>query len=84
MFKKYFIVKFTMAGISNCIKFIKEKTKDDIKKKLVGVFPSNFIAKFITFHRTMNEKGTRYPFIIMNTDYSNKIGTHCGVFLTFI
>ena len=49
-----------MAGISNqnLLKFIEEKTNDDIKKNFVGVFPSNFIIKFITFHRMMNQKST--------------------------
>ena len=47
-----------------------------LKKKIGGVFPSHFITKFITFHRMMNEKSTRYPFIIMNTDRSDKKGTH--------
>ena len=83
MFKKYFIVKYTMAGISNqnILNFIEEKANDDIKKNFVGVFLSNFITKFITFHRLMNEKGARYPFIIMNTDRSNKKGMHWRSFL---
>ena len=47
-----------MAGFSNqnLLNFIQEKTNDDIKKKIVGVFSANFITKFITFHRMMNEK----------------------------
>ena len=32
----------------------------------------------------MNEKGARDPFIIMNTDHSNKISMHWWSFLTFI
>ena len=32
----------------------------------------------------MNEKSTRYPFIIMNTDRSDKKVRTGGVFLTFI
>ena len=81
--KKYFIIKFIMAGISNqnTLSFLEEKTNDDIKKKFVGVSPSNFITKFITFHRMMNEKGARYPVIIMNTDHSNKKSTHWWSFL---
>ena len=72
-----------MVGISNqnLLKFIEEKTNDDIKKNFVGVFPSNFITKFIRFHRMMNEKSTRYPFIIMNTDCSIKKWMHCWSFL---
>ena len=45
------------------------------------VFPSNFMTKFITFHRMMNEKSTWYPFIIMNTDRSDKKSTHWWSFL---
>ena len=52
-----------------------------LKKSFVGVFPSNFITKFITFHRMMNEKSTRYPFVIMNTDRSDKKGMHWLNFL---
>ena len=33
------------------------------------------------FHRVMNEKSTRYPFIIMNTDCSIKKGMHWWSFL---
>ena len=81
--KKYFIIKFIMAGISNqnTLNFIEEKTNNDIKKKFVGVFPLNFITKFIMFHRMMNEKGAQYPVIIMNTDRSNKKSTHWWSFL---
>ena len=74
-----------MVGIShqNLLNFTEEKTNNDIKKIFAGVFPSNVITKFITFHRMMNEKRTGYPFIIMNTARSNKVSTG-GVFLTFI
>ena len=46
-----------MGGISNqnLLNFIEENTNDEIKK-IVGIFPSNFITKFIKFHRMMNEK----------------------------
>ena len=52
-----------------------------ILKNFVGVFPSNFITKFITFHKMMNEQSTRYPFIIMNTDRRDRKGTHWWSFL---
>ena len=52
-----------------------------LKNIFVGVFPSHFITKFITFHRMMNEKSTRYPFVIMNTDRSDKKGMHWLNFL---
>ena len=66
-----------MAGIlnQNSLNFIEEKTNDDIKKKIVNAFPSNFTIKFITFHRMMNEKSTQYSFL-MNTDCSDKKGMH--------
>ena len=75
-----------MAGISNqnILKFIEEKTIDDIKKNFAAVFPSNFITKLIMFHSMLNKKGAWYLYIIMNTDYSNKKVTIGGVFLTFI
>ena len=40
VFKKYFIVKCTMAGISNqnILNFIEEKTNEDIKKILLVFF----------------------------------------------
>ena len=72
-----------MEGISNedIVNFFEEKTDDDLKKNFVGVFPSNYMVKFIRFHRTMAEKKGFYPFIIMNTDCSNKSGTHWWSFL---
>ena len=47
MFKKIFYCKIYNGRCfkSKYIKFYKEKTNDDIKKKFVGVFPSNFITK---------------------------------------
>ena len=54
--------------------------KHDLKKNFVGVFPSNYVTKFISFHEMMIEKN-RYPFIIMNTDRSDKKGTHWWSFL---
>ena len=67
-----------MAGISNqnLLNFLEEKTNDDIEKNFVGVFPSNFITKFMTFHRMTNKKSIQYLFIIMNTDRSDKNGMH--------
>ena len=71
-----------MEGTSKdkIVKFFEEKADDDEKKIFVGVFPSNHIIKFISFHEMMIEKG-RYPFIIMNTDRSDKKGTHWWSFL---
>ena len=67
-----------MAGISNhnIVDFIEKKASDDVQKKFVGVFPSNYVTRFITFHSMMTETRAQYPFIIMNTDHSNKKDTH--------
>ena len=71
-----------MAGISNetIVKFFENETDDDLTSNFVGVFPSNYVTKFISFHEMMIEKN-RYPFIIMNTDRSNKNSTHWWSFL---
>ena len=62
-----------MSGISNLTieEFIK-KENDNLKKKFIGIFPSNFITRFIAFHQLIKEKRGPYPFMIMNTDRSNK------------
>ena len=67
-----------MAGISNetIVKFFENETDDDLTSNFVGVFPSNYVTKFISFHEMMIEKN-RYPFIIMNTDLSDKT-VHIG------
>ena len=46
-----------MEGISNedIVNFFEEKTDDDLKKNFVGIFPSNYVVKFICFHRMMAE-----------------------------
>ena len=60
---------------------MKKKLAMNIKKKNCGVFPSNYVTRFITFHSMITETGARYPFIIMNTDCSDKKGTHWWSFL---
>ena len=67
-----------MEGISNddIVNFIEEKTNNSVKSYFVGVFPSNYVIKFVSFHRMMTEKRGRYPFMIMNKDRSNKSGMH--------
>ena len=80
-----FVIKklFEMEGISNktIVIFFVEKTNDDIKKILFGVFPSNYVIRIINFCSMMIESKSNYPFIIMNTDRSDKKGTHCCSFL---
>ena len=72
-----------MGGISNdeVIKFFENEQDDDLKENFIGVFPSDYINKFISFHEMAREKSKKYPFIIMNTDRSNKPGTHWWSFL---
>ena len=71
-----------MAGISNetIVNFFEKETEDDLKKNFVGVFPLSYVIRFISFHEMMIEKN-RYRFIIMNTDCSDKKGTHWWSFL---
>ena len=73
-----------MAGISNeAIDDFFEKIQDkDLKNNFVGVFPSNHINKFISHHSIVKSKSkVKYPFIIMNTDRSDRDGTHWWSFL---
>ena len=46
------------------------------KKKFVGVFPSNYVIRFINLHSMMIESKSSFTFIIMNTDWSDKKGGH--------
>ena len=74
---------FKLKGISNktSVKFFTEKTSDDVKKNFIGVFPSNFVTRFIIFHSMLIDFDSQYPFVIMNTDQSDKKGTHWWSFL---
>ena len=75
-----------MAGISNhtIVDFIEKKTSDDVKKNFAGVCPSNYVTRFITFRSMMAETGASYPFIILNTDHSDKKAHIGGVFWIYI
>ena len=64
-----------MGGISNfqiekAIEFIED---DYSKNSFVGVFPSNYMNKFIDHASMIWSKG-KYPFILANTDNSEKPG----------
>ena len=48
---------------------------DDLISNFVSVFPSNYMNIFID-HAAMISTKEKYPFIIANTDDSNKPGTH--------
>ena len=74
-----------MTGISNeAIDDFFEKVNDiDLKNNFIGVFPSNFINRFISHHSIIKNKQPKikYPFIIMTTDRSDRNGTHWWSFL---
>ena len=73
-----------MAGISNetIEDFFEKVDDDDLKNNFIGVFPSNFINKFISYHSIIKDRSkVKYPFIIMNTDRSDRAGTHWWSFL---
>ena len=64
-----------MSGISNheFISFFGTEENEDIQNNIFGVFSSNFINCFISFHSIMKEnKEFHYPFLIMNTDRFDK------------
>ena len=49
---------------------------DDLNDNFVGVFPSNRISKFINHSAMIFSKKKKYPFVIANTDSSEKGRTH--------
>ena len=51
------------------------------KKKLAMMLKKRCVTRFITFNSMMTETRALYSFIIMNTDCSNKKGTHWWSFL---
>lgn len=65
-----------LRGVSNfeIEKVLKERSNEDINKNILGVFPSDKINKFIMLEKMM--PGKKCPFIISNTDRSDKGGTH--------
>ena len=58
-----------MEGISNeaIVNIFENETGNDFTNVFVGVSPSSYVTRFISFHEMMIEKN-RYPFIIMKTD----------------
>ena len=70
-----------MEGISNfqIENTIKNIGDNDLNDNFVGVFPSNYMNKFIDHTSMISDKG-KYPFIIPNTDSSEKTGVHwCSI-----
>ena len=66
-----------MEGISNfqIENAITNNGDNDLTPNSVGVFPSNYLNKFIDY-ATMISTKDKYPFIVANADDSNKQGTH--------
>ena len=48
---------------------------DDLDNNFVGFFPSNYMSKFINHSAMISSKKGKYPFVIANTDSSEKGGT---------
>ena len=48
---------------------------EDLLENFVGVFPSNYMNRFIN-HATMISDWGKFPFVIANTDASDKPGVH--------
>ena len=65
-----------MEGLSNfdIEEIFNRVDNSDLLQNFVGVFPSNKMNKFSDFKKMM--KGMKYPFLIVNTDRSDKEGTH--------
>ena len=71
-------------GISNTQirNFFQNEENEDIKNNFVGVFSMDYVTKFIKFHELIKEnKKSKYPFAIFNTDLHNKPGSHWWSFL---
>ena len=66
-----------MRGISNfqIEEAIKNIGDEDLVEIFIGVFPSNYMNRFID-HAAMISDKRKYPFIIANTNNSNKPGVH--------
>ena len=66
-----------MGGISNfqIEKAFEKINHPDLLNNFVGVFPSNYMNKFVNHAAIINNSG-KFPFIITNTDDSKKPGTH--------
>ena len=68
-----------MSGISK--ERVINELDDDLKANYVGTFASNNTFRFLNFTEVISEKDAPYPFMIMNTDRSNRKGTHWWSFL---
>ena len=66
-----------MGGISNyqIEDAFKKIGDEDLLENFVGVFPSNYMNKFINHAAMISDRG-KYPFIIAYTDASDKPGVN--------
>ena len=66
-----------MGGISNIQmeKAFRDLSDPDLLNNFAGVFPSDYLNKFVNHAAMINDSG-KYPFIIANTEDSEKDGTH--------
>ena len=67
-----------MSSISNfqIEDAIKKIGDEDLLNNFVGVFPSNYMNKFINHVAMIEDKEGKYPFIMANTDSDDKKGVH--------
>ena len=49
---------------------------EDLNDNFVGVFPSNRMSEFINHSAMISSKKGKYPFVIANTDSSERVRTH--------
>ena len=66
-----------MGGISNyqIEDAFKKIGDEDLLENFFGVFPSNYMNRFINHAAMLSDRG-KYPWIIANTDASDKPGVH--------
>ena len=66
-------------GISNVEikRMIENSRNDDLKDNFVGIFTSNEIIYFISFHSLIKSRHIKYPFLISNTDWADRPVTPC-------
>ena len=55
---------------------LKNRDDEDINDNFVSVFPSNHMKKFINHAGLISKKTGKYPFMIVNTDCSEKGRKH--------
>ena len=73
-----------MEGLSNfdIEEIFNKANNSDLLQNFVGAFPSDKMNKFLDFKKMM--KGKKYPFLIANTDRSDKQGTHSWSILDIV